>query len=92
MIDSLRPPIVYRQYTLVEETPCCFGAENVSLVDRLVKYTHVVTCQPSWRSWLARQSHNLKVVSSSLTEGIFCVAPFFVNRNPSIITALETIA
>lgn len=27
--------------------------------------------QPSWRSWLARQSHNLKVVSSSLTEGIF---------------------
>ena len=25
---------------------------------------------PSWRSWLARQSHNLKVVSSSLTEGI----------------------
>ena len=29
---------------------------------------------PSWRSWLARQSHNLKVVSSSLTEGIL----FFV--------------
>ena len=28
---------------------------------------------PSWRSWLARQSHNLKVVSSSLTEGTFCV-------------------
>ena len=28
--------------------------------------------QPSWRSWLARQSHNLKVVSSSLTEGSFC--------------------
>ena len=27
--------------------------------------------KPSWRSWLARQSHNLKVVSSSLTEGIF---------------------
>ena len=26
--------------------------------------------KPSWRSWLARQSHNLKVVSSSLTEGI----------------------
>ena len=26
--------------------------------------------EPSWRSWLARQSHNLKVVSSSLTEGI----------------------
>ena len=26
---------------------------------------------PSWRSWLARQSHNLKVVSSSLTEGIY---------------------
>ena len=28
---------------------------------------------PSWLSWLERQSHNLKVVSSSLTEGmIFC--------------------
>ena len=29
--------------------------------------------KPSWRSWLARQSHNLKVVSSSLTEGIFLI-------------------
>ena len=29
---------------------------------------------PSWRSWLARQSHNLKVVSSSLTEGILSFA------------------
>ena len=26
--------------------------------------------KPSWLSWLERQSHNLKVVSSSLTEGI----------------------
>ena len=32
---------------------------------------------PSWRSWLARQSHNLKVVSSSLTEGILSFL-FFV--------------
>ena len=32
---------------------------------------HIVRqSEPSWRSWLARQSHNLKVVSSSLTEGI----------------------
>ena len=29
---------------------------------------------PSWRSWLARQSHNLKVVSSSLTEGILLLS------------------
>ena len=34
--------------------------------------------KPSWRSWLARQSHNLKVVSSSLTEGIL----FFENQKP----------
>ena len=31
--------------------------------------------EPSWRSWLARQSHNLKVVSSSLTEGILLFLP-----------------
>ena len=30
----------------------------------------IMISKPSWRSWLARQSHNLKVVSSSLTEGI----------------------
>ena len=76
------------------ETPCCWDLkklwnESVALADRLVKETCAVNHQPSWRSWLARQSHNLKVVSSSLTEGIFCVALFF--RNPSINTALETI-
>ena len=32
--------------------------------------------KPSWRSWLARQSHNLKVVSSSLTEGILLLRYF----------------
>ena len=46
--------------------------------------------KPSWRSWLARQSHNLKVVSSSLTEGIllcpqitlskFAVTPLHIER------------
>ena len=39
--------------------------------------------KPSWRSWLARQSHNLKVVSSSLTEGIL----FF--RKPKTMIKLE---
>ena len=34
------------------------------------------TFKPSWRSWLARQSHNLKVVSSSLTEGILLFDAF----------------
>ena len=30
---------------------------------------HLICPVPSWLSWLERQSHNLKVVSSSLTEG-----------------------
>ena len=36
---------------------------------------------PSWLSWLERQSHNLKVVSSSLTEGknFFKVWDFDIN-------------
>ena len=39
--------------------------------------SHISVCDqlPSWRSWLARQSHNLKVVSSSLTEGIYFWSP-----------------
>ena len=36
----------------------------------MMYYTCKDYCPPGWRSWLARQSHNLKVVSSSLTEGI----------------------
>ena len=30
---------------------------------------NMIRSVPSWLSWLERQSHNLKVVSSSLTEG-----------------------
>ena len=55
--------------------------------------------KPSWRSWLARQSHNLKVVSSSLTEGIlvsifillvFLIENIFLSKFIRIEIILET--
>ena len=51
--------------------------QAVLLGIKILKAYMKVNWQPSWRSWLARQSHNLKVVSSSLTEGIFCLEFFF---------------
>ena len=52
---------------------------NINLAHYLYTLIASGSAEPSWRSWLARQSHNLKVVSSSLTEGIL----FFSGGNPS---------
>ena len=47
---------------------------HLNITVNYVQMTNRWCQKPSWRSWLARQSHNLKVVSSSLTEGIlFCL-------------------
>ena len=45
--------------------------------------------KPSWRSWLARQSHNLKVVSSSLTEGILLCTEIFGPKSFSVFGSLS---
>ena len=61
-----------------------------------------IAITPSWLSWLERQSHNLKVVSSSLTEGIFyffysnfCISlllyPLHEGAKNGILTDITTI-
>ena len=59
-------------YFLQEYVWLLFRKEKlINIVVEFTNYSTYLSIQPSWRSWLARQSHNLKVVSSSLTEGIF---------------------
>ena len=45
------------------------SADGFSLFDTTNETTSRITRRPEWLSWLERQSHNLKVVSSSLTSG-----------------------
>ena len=71
----------------VSHDNCTLWHESCRMTDtrfflHFYKYFHLIGCdgqKPSWRSWLARQSHNLKVVSSSLTEGILFYVIFELN-------------
>ena len=72
------------QYFLQEHVWLLFRKQNLTNIvfDEFKNYSTFSIPQPSWRSWLARQSHNLKVVSSSLTEGILSLPkPEFTEFN-----------
>ena len=45
---------------------------------------------PSWRNWLARQTVNLEVVSSTLTEGVMFLLHLFASHNNNTFLARDT--